>query len=142
MIADQVCENNPYDVELPSRAAERLFDALWTKERELCDALHLGRKAIEDGIAVGPNDPALQALSLESCVRSPGHSSSGTGRDAGRPPPGGRRKPVRVSTRCACVDVNRSKGVAGHPGYQVAVDRDERSIKRVRQTVSEWGDLV
>ena len=48
--------------ELLAKAADQLLDALWVKERELCDALHLARVAAREGLAVAPGDEALGAL--------------------------------------------------------------------------------
>lgn len=48
--------------ELLSKAADRLLDALWTKERELCEALHQCRVEVEQGLAVSVDDPALKEL--------------------------------------------------------------------------------
>jgi len=48
--------------ELLSRAAGILLNALWTKERELCDALSLGKRAVQDGLKVTTGDYALDAL--------------------------------------------------------------------------------
>jgi len=51
-----------YRRELLSRAADRLLDALWSKERELCEALGQCRVEVEQGIPVTPDDPALKEL--------------------------------------------------------------------------------
>jgi hypothetical protein len=48
--------------ELLARAADRLLDALWVKERQLCDALHMARVASNNGVNVTPDDEALNAL--------------------------------------------------------------------------------
>lgn len=47
-----------YRRELLAKAADQLLDALWVKERELCDALHVARVAARDGITVTPEDEA------------------------------------------------------------------------------------
>jgi hypothetical protein len=44
------------------KLADRLLDALWTKERELCEALNQYRVEIEQGPAVSVDDPALKEL--------------------------------------------------------------------------------
>lgn len=51
-----------YQRELLSRAADRLLDALWAKERELCEVLHQCRVEVEQGIPVTPDDAALKEL--------------------------------------------------------------------------------
>lgn len=51
-----------YRRELLAKAVDKLLDALWVKERELCDALHLARKAAHDGVTVSPEDEALRSL--------------------------------------------------------------------------------
>lgn len=51
-----------YRRELLAKAADKLLDALWVKERELCEALDLARKASRDGVAVYPDDKALRSL--------------------------------------------------------------------------------
>jgi hypothetical protein len=48
--------------ELLAKAADRLLDALWVKERELCDALQVARSASEAGSKVTPDDEALKLL--------------------------------------------------------------------------------
>lgn len=51
-----------YSRELLAKAADQLLDALWVKERELCDALHIARVAAKQGITVTPQDESLLAL--------------------------------------------------------------------------------
>jgi len=51
-----------YRRQLLSMSSDRLLDALWTKERELCDALHLCRLAAAAGDEVSVDDPGLQTL--------------------------------------------------------------------------------
>lgn len=51
-----------YSRQLLVQAAERLLDALWSKERELCDALNLCREEISAGRDVSLTDPATSAL--------------------------------------------------------------------------------
>lgn len=48
--------------ELLAKAADQLLDALWVKERELCDALHVARLASGAGLNVTPDDEALKLL--------------------------------------------------------------------------------
>jgi hypothetical protein len=57
--------------ELLAKAADQLLDALWVKERELCDALHLARTASKAGQNVTADDEALKQLSqLELAIYS------------------------------------------------------------------------
>lgn len=48
--------------ELLAKAGDRLLDALWVKERELCNALHVARLASKAGSNVTPDDEALKLL--------------------------------------------------------------------------------
>jgi hypothetical protein len=48
--------------ELLAKAADQLLDALWVKERELCEALHVARLASGAGLNVTPDDEALKLL--------------------------------------------------------------------------------
>ena len=59
---DRTAAELQYQRQLLAQAADRLLDALWTKERELCDALNSCREEIEKGLTVAPGDPALQRL--------------------------------------------------------------------------------
>jgi hypothetical protein len=48
--------------ELLAKAADRLLDALWVNERQICDALHIARLASGNGLNVTPDDEALKLL--------------------------------------------------------------------------------
>ncbi len=60
--ADREAANQQFRRELLSKATDRLLDALWTKERELCEALHQCRVAAQHGQVTSPDDPALKEL--------------------------------------------------------------------------------
>jgi hypothetical protein len=55
-------QTKQHERELLAKAADRLLDALWVKERELCDALHTARVASQAGVNVTPEDEALNLL--------------------------------------------------------------------------------
>lgn len=60
--ADRASADEQYRRELLSKAADRLLDALWTKERELCEALHQCRVEVEEGVEPSADDPAFKEL--------------------------------------------------------------------------------
>jgi hypothetical protein len=60
--ADRRAADTQYERELLSRGADRLLDALWTKERELCAALNTCREQVTAGVEPSTSDPALVEL--------------------------------------------------------------------------------
>jgi len=51
-----------YQRELLAKGTDRLLDALWTRERELCSALDLARNAARDKTPVTHTEPSIVAL--------------------------------------------------------------------------------
>jgi hypothetical protein len=60
--SDREAAELQFSRQLLSQGADRLLDALWTKERELCEALNMCRVAIEQGTGVSVNDESIVEL--------------------------------------------------------------------------------
>ena len=70
-------DSGRYTRDLLRHATEFLIDALWTRERTLCDALDAARNAARDGLAVGEEPSATLLGELDLAVRA-GSSFRGT----------------------------------------------------------------
>lgn len=62
-------DSGRYTRDLLRHATEFLIDALWTRERTLCDALDAARNAARDGLAVGEEPSATLLGELDLAVK-------------------------------------------------------------------------